>query len=98
MKQSLLGTGYFQDNTLTHLLSVRPARGAAAPVRRALTPRRPRCAQGLGAGFVAVCVGSPVDVVKSRIMGDKVVRAPRTRHHIAACDGAETRNPMLRHV
>ena len=25
---------------------------------------------GLGAGFVAVCVGSPVDVVKSRIMGD----------------------------
>lgn len=32
--------------------------------------------QGLGAGFVAVCVGSPVDVVKSRIMGDKVVRGP----------------------
>ena len=30
--------------------------------------------QGLGAGFVAVCVGSPVDVVKSRIMGDKTVR------------------------
>ena len=27
--------------------------------------------QGLGAGFVAVCVGSPVDVVKSRVMGDK---------------------------
>mmetsp|Transcript_71482 Transcript_71482/g.225760 ORF Transcript_71482/g.225760 Transcript_71482/m.225760 type:complete len:302 (+) Transcript_71482:93-998(+) len=26
---------------------------------------------GLGAGFVAVCVGSPVDVVKSRMMGDK---------------------------
>lgn len=26
---------------------------------------------GLGAGFVAVCVGSPVDVVKSRVMGDK---------------------------
>lgn len=25
---------------------------------------------GLGAGFVAVCVGSPVDVVKSRVMGD----------------------------
>eukprot|EP00245_Coleochaete_scutata_P017764 TRINITY_DN887_c0_g1_i1.p1 TRINITY_DN887_c0_g1~~TRINITY_DN887_c0_g1_i1.p1 ORF type:complete len:337 (-),score=53.47 TRINITY_DN887_c0_g1_i1:609-1547(-) len=25
---------------------------------------------GLGAGFIAVCVGSPVDVVKSRIMGD----------------------------
>lgn len=25
---------------------------------------------GLGAGFVAVCVGSPVDVVKSRMMGD----------------------------
>ncbi|KAJ7560699.1 hypothetical protein O6H91_04G141300 [Diphasiastrum complanatum] len=25
---------------------------------------------GLGAGFIAVCVGSPVDVVKSRMMGD----------------------------
>lgn len=25
---------------------------------------------GLGAGFVACCVGSPVDVVKSRVMGD----------------------------
>ena len=24
---------------------------------------------GLGAGFLAVCVGSPVDVVKSRMMG-----------------------------
>lgn len=45
MKQSLLGSGYFQDNVVTHLLS------------------------GLGAGFIAVCVGSPVDVVKSRIMG-----------------------------
>lgn len=29
---------------------------------------------GLGAGFVAVCVGSPVDVVKSRIMGDNTGR------------------------
>jgi solute carrier family 25 (mitochondrial uncoupling protein), member 8/9 len=27
---------------------------------------------GMGAGFIAVCVGSPVDVVKSRVMGDKV--------------------------
>ncbi len=27
---------------------------------------------GTGAGFIAVCVGSPVDVVKSRVMGDKV--------------------------
>lgn len=26
-------------------------------------------ASGLGAGFVAVCVGSPVDVLKSRMMG-----------------------------
>ena len=26
-------------------------------------------ASGLGAGFVAVCVGSPVDVIKSRMMG-----------------------------
>jgi solute carrier family 25 uncoupling protein 8/9 len=33
---------------------------------------------GLGAGFVAVCVGSPVDVVKSRIMGDSAGR-PRVR-------------------
>ncbi len=29
---------------------------------------------GLGAGFFAVCLGSPVDVVKSRVMGDKVGR------------------------
>ena len=29
---------------------------------------------GLGAGFFAVCCGSPVDVVKSRVMGDKVGR------------------------
>eukprot|EP00877_Chromochloris_zofingiensis_P009679 jgi/Chrzof1/4965/Cz15g06170.t1 len=28
-------------------------------------------AAGVGAGFFAVCIGSPVDVVKSRIMGDK---------------------------
>jgi len=28
-------------------------------------------ASAVGAGFCAVCVGSPVDVVKSRIMGDK---------------------------
>ena len=27
-------------------------------------------ASALGAGFVACCVGSPVDVVKSRVMGD----------------------------
>jgi solute carrier family 25 uncoupling protein 8/9 len=32
------------------------------------------CRTGLGAGFVAVCVGSPVDVVKSRVMGDKTGR------------------------
>jgi len=47
VKQSLLATGFFKDNIVTHLLS------------------------GLGAGFVAVCVGSPVDVVKSRVMGDR---------------------------
>lgn len=28
----------------------------------------------LGAGFVAVCIGSPVDVVKSRVMGDRAGR------------------------
>ncbi|OUS47231.1 mitochondrial uncoupling protein 2 [Ostreococcus tauri] len=29
-------------------------------------------ASAIGAGFVATCVGSPVDVVKSRVMGDSV--------------------------
>uniref|UniRef100_A0A383VSA3 Uncoupling protein n=1 Tax=Tetradesmus obliquus TaxID=3088 RepID=A0A383VSA3_TETOB len=46
IKVSLLATGYFGDNVVTHLVA------------------------GLGAGFFAVCVGSPVDVVKSRVMGD----------------------------
>ena len=41
IKVSLLETGWFKDNVLTHLVA------------------------GLGAGFFAVCVGSPVDVVKS---------------------------------
>ncbi|XP_065854295.1 mitochondrial uncoupling protein 1 isoform X1 [Euphorbia lathyris] len=30
---------------------------------------------GLGAGFVAVCIGSPVDVVKSRMMGDSAYKS-----------------------
>ncbi|CAI9106903.1 OLC1v1006150C1 [Oldenlandia corymbosa var. corymbosa] len=30
---------------------------------------------GLGAGFFAVCIGSPVDVVKSRMMGDSVYKS-----------------------
>ncbi|KAM7527706.1 hypothetical protein LguiB_031116 [Lonicera macranthoides] len=30
---------------------------------------------GLGAGFFAVCIGSPIDVVKSRMMGDSVYRS-----------------------
>jgi len=30
---------------------------------------------GLGAGFFAVCVGSPVDVVKSRVMGKRSIFA-----------------------
>lgn len=46
IKQSLLASGYFTDNVVTHLVA------------------------GLGAGFFAVCVGSPVDVVKSRVMGE----------------------------
>ncbi|KAL6764784.1 mitochondrial carrier domain-containing protein [Haematococcus lacustris] len=50
VKSSLLASGMFQDNVVTHILS------------------------GLGAGFIAVCFGSPVDVVKSRVMGDKVGR------------------------
>ncbi|KAJ6797415.1 mitochondrial uncoupling protein 1-like [Iris pallida] len=29
---------------------------------------------GLGAGFFAVCIGSPVDVVKSRMMGDSIYK------------------------
>jgi solute carrier family 25 (mitochondrial uncoupling protein), member 8/9 len=36
---------------------------------------------GLGAGFAAVCVGSPVDVVKSRMMGAK----PGQYAHIFDC-------------
>lgn len=31
-------------------------------------------ASGLGAGFFAVCIGSPVDVVKSRMMGMHAIR------------------------
>jgi solute carrier family 25 uncoupling protein 8/9 len=31
-------------------------------------------ASAFGAGFVACCVGSPVDVVKSRVMGDSLGR------------------------
>eukprot|EP00878_Enallax_costatus_P031234 GHUV01034137.1.p1 GENE.GHUV01034137.1~~GHUV01034137.1.p1 ORF type:complete len:250 (+),score=50.70 GHUV01034137.1:74-823(+) len=49
IKVSLLATGVFHDNILTHLVA------------------------GLGAGFFAVCVGSPVDVVKSRVMGRHTV-------------------------
>nr|BAI49703.1 uncoupling protein [Lysichiton camtschatcensis] len=30
---------------------------------------------GLGAGFVAVCIGSPVDVMKSRMMGDSAYKS-----------------------
>ncbi|KAK9816880.1 hypothetical protein WJX72_006575 [[Myrmecia] bisecta] len=45
IKETLLKSGFFQDNIFCHIAS------------------------GLGAGFVAVCVGSPVDVVKSRMMG-----------------------------
>jgi len=45
IKESLIGSGFFQDNAVCHMAS------------------------SLGAGFVAVCVGSPVDVVKSRMMG-----------------------------
>ncbi|KAK6145296.1 hypothetical protein DH2020_022116 [Rehmannia glutinosa] len=30
---------------------------------------------GLGAGFFAVCIGSPLDVVKSRMMGDSVYKS-----------------------
>eukprot|EP00882_Tetradesmus_deserticola_P023067 GHRQ01025098.1.p2 GENE.GHRQ01025098.1~~GHRQ01025098.1.p2 ORF type:complete len:109 (-),score=4.70 GHRQ01025098.1:1124-1450(-) len=53
LQVSLLETGYFQDNVVTHLFA------------------------GLGAGFFAVCVGSPVDVVKSRVMGECQQHWPR---------------------
>ena len=49
IKSSLLASGYFSDNIVTHITA------------------------GLGAGFFAVCIGSPVDVVKSRVMGARVV-------------------------
>jgi hypothetical protein len=39
---------------------------------------------GLGAGFFAVCVGSPVDVVKSRVMGECAVTPVATRRVHAA--------------
>jgi hypothetical protein len=36
---------------------------------------------GLGAGFFAVCVGSPVDVVKSRVMGEPCSSSLQQQHH-----------------
>lgn len=69
VKQSLLHAG-LADDTGTHILSVRPS-SALLCVWMDSHPLSSRH-QGLGAGFVAVCVGSPVDVVKSRVMGDKV--------------------------
>lgn len=50
IKQSLIKSGFFEDNVYCHLVS------------------------GLGAGFFAVCFGSPVDVVKSRLMGTDLPR------------------------
>ena len=35
---------------------------------------------GLGAGFFAVCIGSPVDVVKSRMMGPLSPLPPACLH------------------
>jgi hypothetical protein len=54
---SLLESGYFTDNVVTHLVA------------------------GLGAGFFAVCVGSPVDVVKSRVMGEWAAAAAAAMGH-----------------
>jgi hypothetical protein len=36
---------------------------------------------GLGAGFFAVCVGSPVDVVKSRVMGEPSCSSLQQKSH-----------------
>ena len=74
VKQSLLATGAFKDDTLTHILSVSAQSARLVPASGAPSADDAAPAQGLGAGFVAVCVGSPVDVVKSRVMGDKTVR------------------------
>ena len=61
VKQSLLASGFFKDNVVTHILS------------------------GLGAGFFAVCLGSPVDVVKSRVMGERMCFPSHLLHPDDAC-------------
>lgn len=67
VKQSLLATGVFHDNILTHLVS------------------------GLGAGFFAVCVGSPMDVIKSRMMGMLNTNREILRHMPPRCTQATLR-------
>lgn len=59
IKQVMIGSGIFQDNVITHL-GAGPKHCCVVYLIVFL---------GLGAGFFAVCFGSPVDVVKSRIMG-----------------------------
>lgn len=52
---------------------------------------------GLGAGFLAVCIGSPVDVVKSRIMGALPVSfpavSPGAQNGLGTVSGGERRIP-----
>jgi hypothetical protein len=41
---------------------------------------------GLGAGFIAVCCGSPVDVVKSRVMGARARPDPAFQARFGVMD------------
>jgi hypothetical protein len=45
---------------------------------------------GLGAGFFAVCVGSPVDVVKSRVMGRQCPFALDVATLVLCCQDSPT--------
>lgn len=46
---------------------------------------------GLGAGFFAVCVGSPVDVVKSRVMGEPCNSDLQQHHGWLLCSKRHSR-------
>ena len=61
IKQSLLGTGCFKDNVVTHL-------AAGLTSVTSMLESDDLVGARVGAGFLAVCIGSPADVVKSRNM------------------------------
>lgn len=58
-------------------------------------PRLPLCLAGLGAGFVAVCVGSPVDVVKSRVMGESPTATQRVHQPVVPGQGVSAGCPCI---